>query len=93
MKIGITGATGQLGRLVVSKLKEKTAADNIIALVRSTQKASELGVEARAADYNKPETLDAAFEGIGTLLLISGNEVGERVKQHSNVIASAKGPG
>jgi len=33
MKIGITGATGQLGRLVVSKLKPKVSSDNLVALV------------------------------------------------------------
>lgn len=42
MKIAITGATGQLGRIVVSKLKEKVSADNIVALVRSVQKAADL---------------------------------------------------
>jgi NAD(P)H dehydrogenase (quinone) len=50
MKIGITGATGQLGRIVVTKLKEKIGQDDIIALVRSTQKGAELGVECREFD-------------------------------------------
>ncbi|OKL39787.1 NAD(P)-dependent oxidoreductase [Pontibacter flavimaris] len=90
MKIGITGATGQLGRLVVNKLKEKVSSDNIVALVRSPQKASDLGVEAREADYEKPETLENALEGIETLLLISGSEVGKRTEQHQNVIDAAK---
>jgi len=90
MKIGITGATGQLGRLVVSKLKEKVSADNIVALVRSPQKAADLGVEAREADYNKPETLGQALQGIDTLLLISSSEVGKREQQHKNVIEAAK---
>ncbi len=67
MKIGITGATGQLGQLVINKLKEKISADNVVALVRSTQKASPLGVEAREADYTKPETLESALSGIDTL--------------------------
>lgn len=35
MTIAVTGATGQLGQLVIAKLKEKTAGSNIIALVRS----------------------------------------------------------
>ncbi|MCC9167716.1 SDR family oxidoreductase [Pontibacter harenae] len=90
MKIAITGATGQLGRLVVSKLKEKETSDNLVALVRSPQKASDLGVEVREADYNKPETLEQALEGINTLLLISGSEVGQRATQHKNVINAAK---
>ncbi|AKD03675.1 SDR family oxidoreductase [Pontibacter korlensis] len=93
MKIGITGATGQLGRLVVSKLKEKVATENIVALVRSAEKASDLGVEAREADYDKPETLERALEGIDTLLLISGSEVGQRAAQHNNVIEAAKNAG
>jgi NAD(P)H dehydrogenase (quinone) len=90
MKIGITGATGQLGRIVVAKLKEKVSADNIVALVRSIQKASDLSVEAREADYEKPETLENALRNVDTLLLISGSEVGKRVTQHQNVIDAAK---
>lgn len=90
MKIGITGATGQLGQLVVNKLKEKVSADSIVALVRSIQKASPLGVEAREADYNEPKTLESALSGIDTLLLISGNDVGKRAAQHHNIIEAAK---
>ncbi|MDP4202940.1 MAG: SDR family oxidoreductase [Bacteroidota bacterium] len=93
MKIGITGATGQLGILVVSKLKEKVAAENIVSLVRSPQKAVSLGVEAREADYNQPETLEKAFQGIDKLLLISGNEIGQRLSQHTNIINAAKKAG
>ncbi|WP_347156707.1 SDR family oxidoreductase [Pontibacter chitinilyticus] len=93
MKIAITGATGQLGRLVVSKLKEKVSADTIVALVRTPQKAEDLGVEAREADYEKPATLEKALQGIDTLLLISGSEVGKREQQHKNVIAAAKQAG
>jgi NAD(P)H dehydrogenase (quinone) len=90
MKIGITGATGQLGRIVVNKLKEKVTADSIIALVRSSSKAANLGVEAREADYEKPETLESALKNIDTLLLISSSEVGKRATQHQNVIDAAK---
>jgi NAD(P)H dehydrogenase (quinone) len=93
MKVGITGATGQLGQLVVNKLKNKMPADNIIALVRSPQKASSLGVEAREADYDKPATVEHALKGIDTLLFISGSEVGKRAAQHANVIEAAKKAG
>ncbi|AKQ44952.1 NmrA family transcriptional regulator [Rufibacter radiotolerans] len=92
-KIAITGATGHLGRLVISKLKVKQPEAQIVALVRSKQKAADLGVEAREADYDQPETLDKALEGIDTLLLISGSEVGKRATQHKNVIAAAKKAG
>jgi NAD(P)H dehydrogenase (quinone) len=93
MKIGVTGATGQLGRLVVENLKEKVAAETIVALVRTPEKATVLGVEVRAFDYTKTENLVASLHGIDKLLLISGNEIGQRLPQHKAVIAAAKQAG
>jgi len=93
MTIATTGATGQLGRLVVAGLKTKVAAEQLVALVRSPLKAGELGIAARAADYAKPETLAGALAGIDTLLLISSSELGQRAAQHRNVIAAARKTG
>jgi NAD(P)H dehydrogenase (quinone) len=94
MTIAITGANGQLGRLVISKLKERVPAGNIVALARTPAKAAGLGVTVRAADYDRPETLDRALVGVTALLLIAGTEVGpRRVAQHRNVIAAAKQAG
>jgi NAD(P)H dehydrogenase (quinone) len=93
MKIGITGATGQFGRHVVSGLRNKVSADSLVAVVRSPQKAASLGVEVREADYEKSETLEKALTGIDTLLLISGSEIGKRAAQHHNIIAAAKKTG
>jgi NAD(P)H dehydrogenase (quinone) len=95
MSIAVTGATGQLGRLVVSNLKGKVpaAGTDIIALARSAAKAADLGVTVREADYTQPETLDRAFVGVDTLLLISSSEVGQRMAQHHNVIEAAKKAG
>jgi NAD(P)H dehydrogenase (quinone) len=89
MSIAITGATGQLGRLVVSQLLAVKPASELIALVRTPAKAQDLGITARAADYSKPETLAASLAGIETLLLISSSEVGQRSAQHRNVIDAA----
>lgn len=89
----VTGATGQLGRIVIAKLLKKVPATEIVALVRDTTKASDLaatGVQVRAANYNEPATLDAAFAGATKVLLISGNEFGQRVQQHRNVIEAAQ---
>jgi NAD(P)H dehydrogenase (quinone) len=94
--IAVTGATGKLGRLVVEGLLKKVPATEIIAVVRNPEKASDLaarGVQVRQADYNKPETLPAAFAGVEKVLLISGNEVGRRIPQHTAVIAAAKSAG
>lgn len=90
MKIGVTGATGQLGRIVVEKLKMRVPVEYIVALVRTPEKASDLGVEARVFDYSKSEGLDTSLQGVDYLLLISGSEVGQRTQQHANVIDAAK---
>jgi len=91
--IAITGATGQLGRLVVQGLKTRIPAADIVALVRTPSKAADLGVAVRAADYAQPETLAPALRGIDTLLLISSSEIGQRAAQHRNVIAAARAAG
>lgn len=91
MKIGITGATGQLGTLVLAQLAKRTDANNLVALVRTPEKVS--GVTARAFDYEQPAGLKSSLQGIDTLLLISGNEIGKRATQHENVINAAKEAG
>jgi len=93
MKIGVTGATGQLGRYVIESLKEKSSANQIVALVRSPEKAVDLGVEVRSFNYGHPENLVDALNGIDKLLLISGNEIGKRTEHHTNVIEAAKKAG
>ena len=93
MKIAITGATGQLGNLVIEQLLQLTAAQNIVALVRNVDKAKHFkvqGIEPRKFDYDRPETLVPALSGIDKLLLISANEIGRRTPQHQAVIDAAK---
>ncbi|KAA9158237.1 SDR family oxidoreductase [Amycolatopsis acidicola] len=91
--IVVTGATGQLGRHVIEGLKAQVPAERIVAAVRSPEKAADLGVTVRKADYNDPASLDAAFAGAEKVLLISGNEVGRRVPQHKAVVDAAKRAG
>jgi NAD(P)H dehydrogenase (quinone) len=92
MTVAITGATGQLGRLTIAKLKTLLPAGQIVALARSPEKA-DLGVETRAFDYDRPETLAPALAGVERLLLISSSEVGKRAPQHRAVIEAAKAAG
>ncbi len=94
--IVVTGATGQLGRLVIKFLLENIPASEIIAAVRNPEKAkdlSDMGVQVRHADYNQPSTLTTAFKGAEKLLLISSSEVGNRAPQHRAVIEGAKQAG
>jgi NAD(P)H dehydrogenase (quinone) len=92
----ITGATGQLGRLVIDVLLRRVPAERIVAAVRNVAKASDIaamGVQVRQADYDQPASLDAALEGADRLLLISSSEIGQRVRQHRAVIDAAKRSG
>lgn len=94
--IAITGATGQLGRLVIDALLKSQKPATLIALVRDPAKARDLaakGIDVRAADYNEPDTLLSALTGVERLLLISSSEVGQRRAQHRAVIEAARSAG
>jgi NAD(P)H dehydrogenase (quinone) len=94
--IVVTGATGHLGRLVIDGLLKKVPASKIIAAVRTPEKARDLaerGVQVREAVYGQPNTLITALHGASKLLLISGNEIGQREVQHKSVIDAAKEAG
>ncbi|KZM49229.1 SDR family oxidoreductase [Labrenzia sp. OB1] len=93
--IAVTGANGQLGRLVLKHLAALTD-EPIRALVRSPEKAQDLAggkITVVKADYDDPATLPAALEGIDRLLLISGSEIGKRTPQHAAVIDAARSAG
>ena len=89
----VTGSTGHLGRLVIADLLTRVPSDEIVALARTPSKGADLGVAVRLFDYDRPETLAPALEGVDRLLLISAGEVGKRVPQHQAVIDAAAAAG
>ncbi len=92
----ITGATGQLGRLVIDVLLKTVPADRIVAGVRNPAKARDLadrGVIVREADYDRPDTLPTALAGVDKLLLISSTDVSGRLPKHRAVIEAAQRAG
>ncbi len=96
MTIAVTGATGQLGRLVINGLLQTQSAKSIVAIVRDQSKAADLaakGVQVRVAAYEDRAALDTALAATDKLLLVSSNEVGKRVAQHQNVIDAAVAAG
>ncbi|GAA4383170.1 SDR family oxidoreductase [Tsukamurella soli] len=97
MTILVTGATGKLGRLVIDSLLEHGAEPrSIVAGARDTAKAADLaerGVRVVPLDYGDAATVGAALEGVDSVLLISGSEVGSRIAQHQAVIDAAKAAG
>lgn len=98
--IVVTGATGNLGRLVIAGLLEKVPASEIIAAVRTPEKAADLaalGVQVRQADYAQPATLSSALAGADKVLLISSSDLTSgsdaRAVQHQAVVDAAKAEG
>jgi NAD(P)H dehydrogenase (quinone) len=88
----LTGASGQLGRLVVQHLLTLVPADQIIATTRNPQNLADLtakGIVVRHTDFTDPATLPTAFAGASRLLIISTDTVGQRVEQHRAAIEAA----
>lgn len=93
----VTGASGQLGRLVLDRLLDQ-GAHPIIATTRSPESLSayaERGVEVRRADFNDRDSLKDAFAGTKRMLLISTSDVepGKRLKSHLAAIDMASAVG
>jgi NAD(P)H dehydrogenase (quinone) len=93
MSIVITGATGQLGRLVVDQLlAAATTPARIVATGRDVDTLADLagqGVTVRRADFADPSTLDDAFAGADAMLLVSTTTVGQRFDNARNAIDAA----
>lgn len=92
----VTGASGNLGRLVVENLLKTVEPARLIATSRQPEKLKNLadkGVQVRLADFDRPETLEAAFKGADNILIISTDRVGSRVQGHQSAIAAAKAVG
>lgn len=97
MKVLITGATGKLGSKIAEVLLQKLPANQIAVSVRNPEKAQHLkdrGVDVRLGDFDRPETLDIAFQGIDRLLIISSDGDNEtRIRQHKHAVEAAKRAG
>lgn len=98
-KIAVTGASGQLGGMVVRRLLNLgVPADQVMAIVRNPDKAErlrQLGVEIRTGDYDVPYTLASAFNGVEKLLFISSSSLDNtlRIRQHASVVEAARDAG
>lgn len=93
----VTGASGQLGSAVVRHLLDtlKFPAERLIVTSRSPDGLANLaarGVTVRAADFDQPDSLVAAFAGADRLLLVSTDalmEPGKRLTQHRAAVQAA----
>ena len=95
----VTGATGQLGRLIVEKLVGLVPPNQIGVSVRDPKKATDLqalGVRVRQGDFNDAAGLRYAFEGATQVLMVSSNaraSGGDPLAQHRTAISAAKAVG
>jgi NAD(P)H dehydrogenase (quinone) len=97
-KIVVSGASGQLGGLVVNELLARgVPAGDLILVSRTPEKLDEFkkrGASTRFGDFAKPESLPAAFAGGTKLLLISiGFGAGPRPEAHKRAIDAAVAAG
>ena len=93
----VTGATGQLGRLVVQKLLDRVPAGEIGVSVRDPEKARDLadrGVRVRRGDFGDPASLAHAFAGAARVLVVSTDGLGDSsVRKHGQAIDAAVAAG
>jgi NAD(P)H dehydrogenase (quinone) len=97
----VTGASGQLGRLVLDTLlaSGKVSPASIIATSRDVSKLEAYaakGLTVRAADFDDAASLDAAFAGATKVLIISTDALdkpGKRLAQHKAAVAAAERAG
>ena len=86
----VTGATGQVGSIVVQELAAKRTP--IRALVRNPDKAARIaaqGIEVFVGDLGDPASIEAALVGIERIVLITSNAP-DMAELQGNVIAAAK---
>lgn len=95
--IAITAATGRLGQAVINEFRRRGLQAGVRLTARSPEKLESLrqeGFEPARADYDDPASMEAAFTGVDTLLLISGagpNDV--RIANHRAAVDAAKKAG
>lgn len=98
MKIGLTGATGKLGRLVAEQLLLQKSPGDVALIVRKPEAAGmweREGARVRYGDYDYPDSLEHAFAGLDKLLLISSSHQDDevRLRQHTAAIQAARRAG
>jgi len=90
MKIGVSGASGHLGRAVVSELLQRPGGHEVVAITRTPETVSALA-QGQFGDYNRPESLAEAYAGLDRLLIITtvDPEPGKRGAQNVAAIDAA----
>ena len=90
MKIGVSGASGHLGRAIISELLQRPGGHEVVAITRTPETVSG-PAQGRFGDYNQPESLVQAYAGLDRLLIIPSHdgEPGKRSVQNVAAIDAA----
>jgi NAD(P)H dehydrogenase (quinone) len=94
--IGVTGATGVLGRRVVDRLAGAGGDVGLRLVVRDAARAPQVpGAEiaANPGGYADPDGFRAALSGVHTLYLVSAAEAEDRLQQHYDAVDAAVAAG
>src|SRR4051794_21974136 len=95
-RLAITGASGQLGRLVAERVLADCAPSDVMLLTRSPHALADFaarGADVRHADFDDASSLRDAFAGAERLLLISATDLRRRIDQHRAAVAAAEAAG
>ncbi|TGN02330.1 SDR family oxidoreductase [Leptospira dzoumogneensis] len=87
----VTGASGHLGKIVLEELL-KRGQKKIIATTRKPESLEDFakrGVIVRKASFDDPASLTSAFQGADRILIISTDDIGNRLEGHSNAVDAA----
>ena len=88
MKIGVSGASGHLGRAVVSELLQRPGGHEVVAISRTPETITK-PAQGRFGDYNQTESLADAYAGLDRLLIIPSLDAGKRGAQNVAAIDAA----
>lgn len=86
MKIGVSGASGKLGRAILAELATRGSNHDVVAISR-TPEAVVHGTERRAGDYDKPDTLARAYAGLDRLVIIPSADMRPGLRSRQLVTA------
>jgi NAD(P)H dehydrogenase (quinone) len=74
MKLGVSGASGKLGGVVLDKLVKSGGGHSVVGISRSPDTLPS-PIQGRRGDYDDPASLVSAYEGLDRLLLIASADL------------------
>lgn len=94
MRIGVSGASGHLGRKILAELGRRSEGHELIGISRSADTVPSIA-SARLGDYDSPDALTAAYAGLDRLVIIPTADPtpGVRPRQHVAAVEAAVAAG